>query len=274
MKKALVTGHLGFVGRNLCEALALNRTQILGIEENIFEFSNWDIELEKSLDQFSPEVIFHVGACADTLELRPQYIMERNYQATKVLVDWAKNKQIPLIYSSSAANYGTNGRFPSNLYGWSKYVAEGYVASNGGVSLRYFNVYGPGEKDKANMASFFQQASIKVKKGEEPKLFPGSPKRDFIYIKDVISANLVAYENYAQAKGGIFDVGTGEPRTFESALDFLGITYSHTTIDAKPMGYQEYTCADISKRLPGWTPEYSLELGLNDYRATLDSLEI
>jgi nucleoside-diphosphate-sugar epimerase len=58
MKKALVTGHLGFVGRNLCEALALNRTQLLGIEENIFEFPNWDIELENSLDQFSPEVIF------------------------------------------------------------------------------------------------------------------------------------------------------------------------------------------------------------------------
>jgi len=274
MKKALVTGHLGFVGRNLLDALSIKGTKVLGIEEEIFENLNWDIELEASLNEFDPEVIFHIGACADTLEIRPQYIMERNYQATKVLVDWAQSKGIPLIYSSSAANYGTNGRFPSNLYGWSKYVAEGYVSSNSGISLRYFNVYGPGEEDKANMASFFQQASIQVKKGEKPKLFPGSPKRDFVYIKDVIAANLIAYENYSLAKGGIFDVGTGDPRTFESALEFLNIQYSLTSMDAKPIGYQEYTCADTSKRLPGWTPQYSLELGLSDYKTTLDSLKI
>ena len=53
-----------------------------------------------------------------------------------------------MIYSSSAANYGTNGEFPSNLYGWSKYVGEGYVVANGGIGLRYFNVYGPGEENK------------------------------------------------------------------------------------------------------------------------------
>ena len=199
--------------------------------------------------------------------------MERNYESTKVLVDWASSNKVPLVYSSSAANYGTNGRFPSNLYGWSKYVGEGYASSNGCISLRYFNVYGPGEVDKLNMASFFQQATLKTKQGEVPKLFPGEPRRDFVYIKDIISANLKAYENYELARGGIFDVGTGEPRTFESALEILNIEYEYTLFESKPIGYQEYTCADRGKRVPGWEPKYSLEAGLNDYRETLNALE-
>jgi ADP-L-glycero-D-manno-heptose 6-epimerase len=273
MKKAFLTGHLGFIGRNLLSELTRSNFEVFGVEESIFEVENWDINLESSLASFKPDVIFHVGACADTFEQRSQYIMERNYESTKVLVDWASSNKIPLIYSSSAANYGTNGRFPSNLYGWSKYVGEGYASSNGCISLRYFNVYGPGEENKANMASFFQQATLKNKQGEVPKLFPGEPRRDFVYIKDVISANLKAYENYEQARGGIFDVGTGEPRTFESALEILNIEYSYTPVEAKPNGYQEYTCADRSKRVPGWEPKFSLEAGLNDYRETLDALE-
>ena len=64
----------------------------------------------------------------------------------------------PIIYSSSAANYGINNRYPSNLYGWSKYAAECYVVANGGIALRYFNVYGPGEEFKGNMASVAYQA--------------------------------------------------------------------------------------------------------------------
>ena len=272
MKKAFLTGHLGFIGRNLFSELNESNFEVLGVDESIFEAEDWDINLNSSLSTFQPDVIFHVGACADTLEQRPQYIMERNYESTKVLVDWASSNKIPLIYSSSAANYGTNGRYPSNLYGWSKYVGEGYASSNGCISLRYFNVYGPGEVDKLNMASFFQQATLKTKQGEVPRLFPGQPRRDFVYIKDVISANLKAYENYEFARGGIFDVGTGEPRTFESALEILNIDYSYTPVESKPIGYQEYTCADPKKRVPGWIPEYSLEKGLIDYQSTLQSL--
>ena len=272
MKKALLTGHFGFVGRNLLSALVDLNFDVTGVDESIFENPEWDLSLKATLTNVKPDAIFHVGACADTLEQRSQFIMERNYESTKILVDWSSANRIPLIYSSSAAIYGTNGRYPSNLYGWSKYVGEGYASSNGGVSLRYFNVYGPGEEDKENMASFFQQATLKANNGETPKLFPGEPRRDFVYIKDVVSANLAAFENYELASGGIFDVGTGEPRTFESALDFLKIAYSHTVPDAKPKGYQEYTCADISKRVPGWTPKFNLEAGLADYKATLDSL--
>ena len=64
---------------------------------------------------------------------------------------------MPIIYSSSAANYGSDGKLPSNLYAWSKYTAECYVNSNGGISLRYFNVYGPKEQHKGKMSSVIYQ---------------------------------------------------------------------------------------------------------------------
>jgi ADP-L-glycero-D-manno-heptose 6-epimerase len=120
-----------------------------------------------------------------------------------------KSKNIPMVYSSSAANYGTNNEHPSNLYGWSKYAAEDYVINNGGIGLRYFNVYGPGEQNKGKMASVAFQMNEKRKNNEEIKLFPKSPKRDFVYVKDVISANIYAFKNYEklteQQKDKAFD---------------------------------------------------------------------
>ena len=120
-----------------------------------------------------------------------------------------------MIYSSSAANYGERGENPSNLYGWSKYTAEDYVISNGGIALRYFNVYGPGEENKGSMASVALQMTRNYKEGKEIKLFPKKPKRDFVYIKDIISANLYAFENFNSLSGKYYEVGSGESRTFE-----------------------------------------------------------
>ena len=273
MKRSVVSGHLGFIGKNLAHELSSNGSNILGIVEDIFDEANWENVLISKIEAFEPSAIFHVGACSNTLEARSQYIMERNFEATKVLVDWSVINQVPLIYSSSAANYGTNNRYPSNLYGWSKYVAESYVSARNCVSLRYFNVYGPGEEHESTMASFFYQAFVSQSKGIVPQLFPGLPRRDFIYIDDVISANVVAYENYNQVRGGVYDVGTASPRSFEEALDILGIRYEHANPEVKPKGYQEYTCANIDLRLPKWEPNFTLEEGLKSYLGHLNLID-
>jgi len=265
MKKAIVTGADGFIGKNLVAELEKSGCIVYRVIEDHLDFDDWQERLLSELNHFNPEVVFHVGACSNTLELRSQYIMERNFQSTKVLVDWCRNAVIPLIYSSSAANYGTNGRYPSNLYGWSKYVAEAYVSSNNFVSLRYFNVYGPGEDDKENMASFFHQAFTMNNKSQTPKLFPGRPRRDFVYIKDVISANTIAFDNFNICGGGVYDVGTANPREFEEGLELIGIEHTYASSDSIPVGYQNFTCADIKKRLPGWIPKFQLEDGLTEY---------
>jgi ADP-L-glycero-D-manno-heptose 6-epimerase len=192
-------------------------------------------------------------------------MMIRNYESTKILVDWAASNSAGVIYSSSAATYGENGLYPSNLYGWSKYAAEDYVRLNGGVSLRYFNVYGPGENHKGRMASFFLQAIRKKANGEEIQLFPKNPRRDFVYIKDILSANVYAMDHFQELRKGVFDVGSCQPRSFEDGLKILNIEFSYTEESIIPKGYQFYTSGEYHRLMPGWKPKYSLELGLADY---------
>jgi ADP-L-glycero-D-manno-heptose 6-epimerase len=221
--------------------------------------------LNSFLKETFPEVIFHVGACSDTLEKDVNYMMTRNFEFTKILSEFCFVNQVKMIYSSSAANYGTNGLYPSNLYGWSKYVAEQMVIQNGGIALRYFNVYGPGEEHKGKMASVALQMINKVKNGEDVKLFPGNPKRDFVYVKDVVSANIHACENYDDLSYTYYDVGFGIARSFEDVLNILNIPFTYHQESEIPKGYQFFTECDKTKWMPGWEPKYSLEEGLEDY---------
>ena len=147
MEKILITGTNGFIGKNLLNECS-EKYEVYEINENLFDTEEWWNTLVQILYDIKPDGIFHVGACSDTLEQNVNYMMTRNFEFTRILVDYSVVENVPLIYSSSAANYGTNNIHPSNLYGWSKYVAEKYVTSNGGIALRYFNVYGPLEGHK------------------------------------------------------------------------------------------------------------------------------
>jgi ADP-L-glycero-D-manno-heptose 6-epimerase len=264
MKNILITGTKGFIGKNLMYELSDSHI-IHEINEDIFESDNWVVNLNEKLNEIKPEVIFHVGACSDTLENNVNYMMTRNYESTKILSEYSLINKVKLIYSSSAANYGTNNLFPSNLYGWSKYIAEQFVIKNGGIALRYFNVYGPGEERKGRMSSVAFQMMEKVRNGELIKLFPRSPKRDFIYIKDVIDANIFAYKNYDNLSYNYYDVGFGDARTFEDVMNILSIPFSYHDENEIPKGYQFFTQCDKTKWMPGWYPKYNLEEGLEDY---------
>jgi len=96
-------------------------------------------------------------------------------------------------------------------------------------------------------------------------LFPFKPKRDFVYINDVIDANIFSYENFNNIKSGYYDVGFGESRSFEDILDIMNISYTYHDEDIIPKGYQFYTCSNKNKWLPNWEPKYNLEDGLKDY---------
>ena len=264
--KYLITGSRGFIGSNL-KAKLENDHSISTIDENIFQDLNWKITLLNHLDTYKPDAIFHIGACSNTLETNVQYIMVVNFEFTKVLTDWCSINHCPIIYSSSAANYGSDGNHPTNLYAWSKYTAEGYVNSNQGISLRYFNVYGFGEHNKGKMASVIYQALVhQIKTKDKFKLFPNKPLRDFVYIEDVIDANLYALDHYKDLFGKTYDVGFGVAEPFEKILDLVGIDYDYYGVSEIPQGYQFYTCSDKTKWMKGWNPKYNLSLGINDYR--------
>ena len=194
MRKVIITGTKGFIGSNLKKRLEWDY-EVIEINEDIFDNPNWRDEIESIIKKSEAHVFYHIGACSDTLNQDVNYMMKLNFQFTKILVDWSSDNDCKLIYSSSAANYVQNEKYPSNLYGWSKYVAEQYVVANGGIGLRYFNVYGPYETNKGVMASVAYQMLQKQKNGQEIKLFPKEPRRDFVYVGDVAQANIMAMKS-------------------------------------------------------------------------------
>lgn len=265
--KIIITGSNGFIGSNLINHLiSLGEFIIHEINEDIFISSTWKKDLEKIIIDFKPEFVFHVGACSNTLETDVNYIMVRNVEFTKNLCDLSKKYLFNIIYSSSASVYGSNNTHPSNLYGWTKYISEFFIKKTNGISLRYFNVYGPGEEHKGNMSSIIYQSYIKHKKGEIVRLFPGSPKRDFIYINDVVLSNIYALQNFKTLIGGTYEVGTGVSNTFEKKLQTLDIPFGYYDYLDIPDGYQFLTCSSKENWMPGWLPIFDLEKGLNHYK--------
>jgi len=269
MKKVCITGNNGFIGRAIHNKIEQLRYIPLGLEKWIFDRVRYQDRLHEFLVNLNPDVVFHVGACSDTQDQNVNEMMKLNVESTMIIADWCQFKKIPLIYSSSAACYGRFGS-PETLYAWSKYLGEQYVLKCGGIALRYFNVYGMGESHKGKMASIAYQSYIKNKNGESVYLFPHRPMRDFVYIKDVVSANIHAWENYDFHKGGMFHVGSGSSRPFEDVLDNLNIPLLFTSENAIPFNYQEYTCADPHRFLKGWQPEWDLSKGIKEYKAMLD----
>ena len=254
----LLTGHKGFIGSNLHQKLTELGHRVTGIEKS---FEGGLVRRVLAVD-----LIFHVGAISDTSLLDSSEMLKYNYLFSKQLFDLAQRYKKKVIYSSSAACLGDGDGAPNNIYGWSKLLAEDYgmAKCDEFVSLRYFNVYGPGEQHKGKMASVAYQAWEK----EFFSLFPTCPKRDFVYIDDVIDANLHA----ATAKKGVYEVGYGEARTFESLLDGMGVVYTHCDPVEIPPWYQHHTCAEKDKRLLGWIPKFDVESGTKKYKEHLNEI--
>ena len=253
----LITGHNGFIGKNLSNKF----DNYIGIDEGYGKE-----ELYRSLNDFKPNVVFHIGACSDTMNINVDYVLERNYINTKWISDWCYDNNVKLIYASSAAIYGADNILPSNLYGWSKLLGEDYVVNKGGIALRYFNVYGPGEEHKGKMASMIYQ---NIKK-DRVKLFPNNPTRDFVYIDDVVDANIHALLNYDKLKGKWYEVGSGESNTFEKVFDLIGTPYEYLNEADIPNGYQMSTLSLKENWMPDWKPKVNLEIGIQKYKKYLN----
>ena len=241
--------------------------------------------IEKLYDDYSFDYIFHEAAISDTTVSEQDLMIETNVNAFKELLNLAVSHDANIVYASSAATYGdapspqSVGReAPNNAYGFSKlmmdniateYMKKQYEISI--VGLRYFNAYGAREYFKDKTASTVIQFGHQMMAGDTPKLFEGSDKilRDFIYIEDVIQANIKAMN---PKKSGIFNVGTGKARSFQDICDILQdelqIPRKATYIPNPYIGrYQFHTEADISESrdVLGYEPRFELEDGIRAY---------
>ena len=236
------------------------------------------------LNNYKFDYIFHQAAISDTRVYDQEIVIRTNVNSFYELLEIAKKDDAVLVYASSAATYGnlpspqTVGKeSPINPYGYSKLlmdqIAYRYVNENPDmtvVGLRFFNVYGSREYYKAKTSSMVIQLGHQILDGKAPRLFKGSDQflRDFIYIEDVIQANIKACD---PKQNGTYNVGTGISRSFQDIADILqkelgtdlGTEYFTNPYD----GYQIHTQANIStsKDNLGFEPKVSLEQGIKSY---------
>lgn len=237
------------------------------------------------LTSYKFDYIFHEAAISDTTVLDQGIMVKTNVNAFKSILELALKSNAVVVYASSGATYGdapspqrVGNEQPQNVYGFSKlsmdYLARGFCAQHPSMSvigLRYFNVYGPREYFKNKTASMVLQLGLQILSGKTPRLFYGSDKilRDFIYIDDVIQANIKAA---LSGKCGVFNVGTAKPRSFQDIADILqkelGVNLGTEYFENPYVGaYQMHTEADIQATCEelGYAPSVSLEDGIKAY---------
>jgi ADP-L-glycero-D-manno-heptose 6-epimerase len=236
------------------------------------------------LSNYKFDYIFHQAAISDTRVYNQELVMKTNVNSFHDLLKIAKKNQSVMIYASSAATYGSlpspqvvGNESPENPYGYSKLlmdqIASRFAVENPNmtiVGLRFFNVYGPREFYKAKTSSMVIQLGHQILDKKSPRLFENSNKilRDFVYIEDVVQANIKAC---SPKKNGTYNVGTGAPRSFQDVADILqkqlatslNIEYFPNPYD----GYQLNTQADITSTKDNlrYEPIFSLEKGIQSY---------
>ncbi len=256
----------------------------------------------------SVEAIIHQGACSDTTLRDRNYVIAVNTDYTRMLWQWCTRAGKPFVYASSAATYGDGLQGyddradprtlkPLNLYGESKQLFDLWALDqvhtpSRWAGLKYFNVYGPREAHKGRMASVAFHAYQQIRESGRVTLFTsyqkeyadGGQRRDFVYVGDAVEATLHLLETpvSAQAPNGLYNVGTGQARTF---ADLAGAVFAAVgrdpVIEYIPMPedlrdrYQYFTQARIDKlRHSGFTrPFRSIEKGVRDYVAYLRAQE-
>ena len=311
----IVTGCNGFIGSNLVSQLnKLGFNNIIGVDDlskkkNLINIEHCEIEGLLDIEEFESNYllkdksfndvnqIFHQGACTNTMEWDAEYMMKNNFSFSQQLLDFAERNSVSFIYASSASVYGGGKKFeeirenenPINLYAFSKYLFDQLVRQKVKankiqiVGLRYFNVYGPNESHKGQMASVAYHLHQQLKEGNDVKLFegsggfgPGEQRRDFIYVDDVIKVNLWFMNN--PDVSGIFNVGTGKSQTFnevaKAVIEWHGkgsityIPFPKELIDS----YQSFTEANIDRlRQAGYQEDFlDVQSGIKLY---LDELQ-
>ena len=309
----IVTGGAGFIGSAIVAGLNSRGIDDIVIVDILGGDKKWKnlrrlrfadyVEADDFLEMLTAgkidwpvEVIFHMGACSDTTEQNASYMIQNNYDFSKLLANWAVGRGLRFIYASSAATYGDGSQGfsddeagldklgPLNIYGYSKQIFDLWAIRAGllkrVVGLKYFNVFGPNEYHKGEMRSFvvkaFEQINaagkVRLFKSHRPDYADGEQKRDFLYIKDAVNMTLFFLDNRKIA--GIFNIGTGTTRTWN---DLENATFAamnkEPNIEYIPMPeklrdkYQYFTQADITKLgTAGYDKEQtSLEDAIKDY---------
>ena len=248
--RVLVTGHKGFIGKNMLQYLEDNTDWYV----DTFE---WDDGNMPSL--MEQDWVIHIGAISATTERDIDKVLRQNYDFTRQVFNACKTYGVNLQYSSSASLYGMNQVFtedaqldPITPYAWSKYLCERFHNMNQSGNIvqgfRYFNVYGDHEEHKGSQASPVTQFRNQSKKDGRIRLFENSEnyRRDFICVTDICRIHVEFIKKVKES--GVFNVGTGIARSFQEVADLINSNQEYIAMpETLKRSYQQYTCSDNTK---------------------------
>jgi len=290
--KILVTGGAGFIGSHIVEYLVqrgddvtildnLNTGKIENLSKvnNDVNFVNGNIREYKLLERLvsDSDGVFHEAALAsiqESLKMQDKYF-DVNVSGTENILKLAKEYGFKVVYASSSSVYGnpkqipikeSDDRNPINPYAQTKLEAELLAEkySEMGVhviGLRYFNVFGKRQsKEYAGVIKLFLE---RIQQNKSPKINgDGLQTRDFVYIEDVVKANILAMDS--NIKHEFFNVGTGNSI---SILDLANVVINASGLSLKPIygpelsGDVRATQADTTliRKLLNWEPKMMLD---------------
>ncbi len=299
--KTLITGGCGFIGSHIAEALVADGVEVRVLDnlssgkmENLKGFGG-GISVVRG-DVRDPAVVrdamkgvqhvFHEAALvsvAVSVE-QPEENDAINIRGTLNVLQAAREAGVKrVLLATSAATYGNNPELPKretllpepeSPYALGKLAGEYYLKLYSSlygvetVSLRYFNVFGPRQDGKSMYSGVISRFTDDIRQGRAPTIFgDGGQTRDFVFVKDVVQANLLAMKTASVGKGEVFNVATGRQisllQLWEALKKITGSQLVPQFRDARA-GDIRHSLADISKirAALGYEPKFSLEDGL------------
>ncbi len=291
--RALVTGGAGFIGHHLVARLVEEGCQVRVLDDLSAGRSDWlpaEAELlEGSIEDYGlcsqacreVDWVFHLAAWS-----RSTTSVEGLERCTRVNVLGTQNVLLAareqgvtrFVYSGSSTYYGDNpvpqheDQRPDllNGYGLTKAVGEDYTRlfdrlyGLPTVVLRYFNVYGPGQPTSGVYALVLGIFLARAKAGEPLEIHgSGSQRRDFVHVRDVVEANLLAARSTVRSRS--YNVGSGEAISIQALADLVSPHQIHT---AAREGDSACTLADLNRIRAelGWEPRVAFAEGLEELR--------
>lgn len=283
MARVLITGVAGFIGSSLARALLAEGAEVRGVDnlstgtlanlEEIagkMEFREADVQDAGAMAEACAgvDIVFHEAAIASVPKSveDPVGTNGPNLTGTLTVLEAARKAGVKrLLYAASSAAYGDDPEQPKretmlpaplSPYAVQKVAGEHYLASYTRVygletvALRYFNIFGPRQDPTSQYSGVLARFISQMLAGQTPTIFgDGSTSRDFVYIDNVVSANLMAAKASSAVAGKVFNVATGKRTTLLEAYEEIKRITGYTgTVKHLPEreGDIKHSLADIS----------------------------
>lgn len=286
--KILITGNRGFVGSATQKQLEAIGHQVIGFDLMDGRDIRDAQQVEACIIQERPDRILHLAAIARFADADrdPRVAFETNVFGTRNISIAASKHHVPMVYSSTgSAIMPLNDFTPpfnetirargNSVYGCTKAVAESYVDNvNPHIILRYGHLYGAEKRMHGAISGFLDR----MQRGLQPVLYGGEQTNSFIYIKDVVTANIKALNANWDCWNQIYNIGSKEELTTEYVFDQIKkMTGYKGKIEKKAMRTVDPSrfAFDVSKaeNMLKFKAQWSFEDGLKDMLSELNLLK-